>query len=318
MSNVRPQKKDFMPRKPPVEERRIILTRDTRRRYGSRVIFRVLHPLHIGALENVSFLLQDGTFGTIRPISDPGWTPGFRYEMTVESFAAAAEAELAGMQVAQALLLTALDLDFGIRLDYSNHSPVTVYDRTVSALEMTSPSGLVGWPETTILEKLTDALHEPVRDRKLTLSMELLASSYLEVNDRAKFIMAVSSLEPLAASQELGSEVNAFVSSALANLQSDRTIPDSLRPSLEGRIQQLRKESVRQSLMRHCERWFPGQQVAVEYIGYVYRLRSEILHDGAVADPDILLAKEIPKVRLYVRHIYEQEFNRKFWAATAA
>lgn len=304
--------------KSPEEERRIILSRDHRRRYGTCIFFRVLHPLHIGTLENVTFLLPDGTYGRIRPDTRPSWEPGIKYEIQVEAFSTGAAAEAVGMQVAQALLLTALDLDFGVRLDYANHWPSTIYDRTVSTRFTAAVMGVGSWEETIILEKLTDALQEPLRNRKLTLSMELLASSYLEANERAKFIMAVSSLEPLAESQDLGCEVEAFVSAVLANLQSNTSISETLRPSLEGRVRQLRKESVRQSLLRLCAKWFPASKEAAQYIEYVYQLRSQILHEGSVADPDILLAQETSKVRRYVRHIYEQEFGRKFRVATAA
>jgi hypothetical protein len=147
------------------------------------------------------------------------------------------------------------------------------------------------------------------------MSMELLASSYLEANDRTKFIMAVSSLEPLASSQDLGAEVEAFIQRARADLRGDNSIRDGLRASIEGRLQQL-SESVRQSLLRLCDRWFPGKPDAPTYFAYIYGLRSELLHEGAVADLDILLSQEIPKVRRHVRHIYEQEYGHSFRAAT--
>jgi hypothetical protein len=237
--------------------------------------------------------------------------------LDVEGFATAAEAEEVGMKAAQALLLMALDLDFGLRLEYTNHHPSTVYDRTVRTGMAMGGMAIVSWPEPVVLETLIDAFLEPVRDRKLTMSMELLASSYLEANDRAKFIMAVSALEPLATSQDLGAEVAAFIQRAKADLRADPSIPDTSRASLEGRLQQLQRESVRQSLLRLCERWFPGKADVPAYFDYIYRLRSEMLHEGTVADLDILLSQEIPKVRCHVRHIYEREYGRSFRAATA-
>lgn len=307
-----------MPRKPPVEERKIILMRDQRRRYGARLFFSLLHPEHIGTLKNVSLLLADGTLGRIRPSMRSSLDLGFNYELDVEGFPTAAEAEDAGMRAAQALLLTAIDLDFGVRFDYTNHHPSTIYDRTVESGEVISMLGVISWPETVVLETLSNALQEPERNRKLTLSMELLASSQLEANDRAKFIMAVSALEPLASSQYLGTNVDAFVTRALADLQADSTVPSDIKPSLEGRLRMLRKESVRQSLRRLCDRWFPENLQAAKYLDYVYKLRSELLHEGAASDPDILFSQEIPKVRNHVRRIYEQEFGREFHVPTIA
>lgn len=307
-----------MPRKPPPEERQLILFRDHRRRYGARLEFRVLHSRHIGALDSVTVLLPDGTIGRVRPNTRSTWDPGSGYELEVEGFPTAAEAEEAGLRAAQALLLMALDLDFGVRLEYTNHQPPTVYDRTISLGSSMSATGMTYWPEELLLEKLVDGFTSPLRDRRLLLSMELLAASYLEANDRARFVMAVSALEPLAAAQELGEEVAAFVARALDDLKRDTSIAAELRPSLEGRLHALRKESVRQSLVRLCSRWFPGDRKAVGYLDYVYGLRSQILHDGAVSDLDIVLAQETSMVRRYVRHIYEQEFGRAFRVGTAA
>ncbi|NMG77153.1 hypothetical protein, partial [Aromatoleum diolicum] len=135
-----------MARKPPIEERRIILANDQRRRYGARLVFRVLHALHIGALANVTFFLPDGTYGRIRPRNSRSSEFGVAYELDVEAFPSAAEAEQAGMRAAQALLLTAINLDFGIRLDYTGHEPPTVFDRTVSTGMVMSGEGIGSWP----------------------------------------------------------------------------------------------------------------------------------------------------------------------------
>lgn len=306
-----------MARKSPSEERRIILARDHRRRYGVRVAFRVLHAQHIGTLSNVTLLFPDGSFGRIRQEGTTSWELGVPHELQLEAFPTAAEAEEAGMRAAQALLLTAINLNFGLRLEYSNHQPPTVYDRTVSSGMAIAGMAVVSWPEPVIVEQLSHAFEESIRDRRILLSMELLASSTLEANDRARFVMAVSALEPLAASGPLGPNVDNFVKRAVTDLRSDIGIPSELRQSLEGRLTQLKKESVRQALSRLCANWFPGSTEAREYIDYVYGLRSEILHNGAVSDLDILLAQETVKVRQYIRRIYEQEFRASFKSSTA-
>lgn len=309
-------RKKLMARKPPSEERRIILANDQRRRYGTRIVFRVLHALHIGTLADVTFLLPDGTCGHIRPRSSRSSEVGVAYELDIEAFPSAAEAEQAGMRAAQALLLTAISLDFGIRLDYTGHEPPTVFDRTVSPGMTTSVEAITSWPEEVIIQELTDDFQQDLRDRRVLLSMELLAASTLESNDRARFVMAVSALEPLAVQLSLGDEVGQFVARALADLRAAPAIPQSLRASLEGRVRQLQTESVRQALSRLCARWFPGDATAREDIDHVYALRSEILHNGRVSDLDTLLGAETRNVRQYLRRIYEQEFVRKFRVVT--
>ncbi len=307
-----------MARKPPVEERRIILARDHRRRYGARLVFRVLDAQHVGTLASVTLLFSDGSFGSIRQDDAHSWEMGIPYELELEAYPSAAEAETAGMQAAQALLLTAISLNFGIRLDYSSHQPPTVFDRTVSTGMALRARAITSWPEDVILQELITDFQESLRDRKMLLSMELFASSSLEANDRARFLMSVSALEPLAISESLSPEVDVFVDRMLAELRADTSIPVAHRPSLEGRLQQLRTESVRQALARLCARWFPGNTEARGYIEYVYGLRSQILHDGSIGDPDVLLSQETNKVRNYIRQIYQQEFRRTFRAATAA
>jgi hypothetical protein len=240
------------------------------------------------------------------------------YELLVEAYPSAAEAELGGLRAAQALLLTALYFDFGIRLEYSDHQPATVFDRTVSTEAALAMEGYSLWPEDLVAKQIVDSFGHEVRDRRTLLSMELLASSMLESNDRARFVMAVSALEPLAAQQELGPEVAEFTKSALKLSRSMESIPDEIRASLEGRLLQLRKESVRQALSRLCRVWFPDDPEARDYIDYVYALRSQILHDGQVSDLDVILSSETRRARNYLRRIYELEFHQVFRMPTAA
>ena len=306
-----------MARKPPKEERRIILASDHRRRYGARLRFRVIDERYLGTLANVTLLFQDGTFGRLRKEGEDSWELGVPFELDLSAYPSAAEAETAGQRAAQALLLTALSFDFGLRLEYSNHQPATVIDRTVSIGMVGGGRMFATWPEEAIAAQMSNDFNEPIRARRILLSMELLASSSLEANDRTRFVTAVSALEPLAEIQDLGPDVADFVGSALALLRSDPRVEGGLRSSLEGRLQQLKRESVRQSLRRLSATWFPHDPSAPAYIDYVYGLRSEMLHEGTISDLDVLLGPETRKVRQYLRQIYEQEFKRKFRATTA-
>lgn len=307
-----------MPRKPPVEERQIILASDHRRRYGAKLAFRVMFPKQIGSLANVTLLISDGTFARIRSNRPKLSEFGAPYELLIEAYPSAAEAELAGRRAAQALLLTALNLDFGVRLEYSDHEPATVFDRTVSTEQALAMEGYSTWAEDIVAAQVVDSFAHAVRDRRMLLSMELLASSMLESNDRARFVMAVSALEPLAVQADLGPEVAEFTTRAIALSRSMERIPSEIRASLEGRIHQLRQESVRQALARLCRSWFPNDPDARAYIDYVYSLRSQILHDGQVADLDVILINETRRARNYIRRIFEVEFGQSFRSPTAA
>lgn len=308
-----------MPRKPPPEERKIILARDQRRKYGARLVFQVQRAEYIGGLENVTLLFDDGTLATIEPGRTLEWEGGKRYQIEVNAFPTASEAEDAGMRTAQALLLTAVSLNFGLRLNYHSHEPPTIFDRTVSSGFGFWGEGFASWPQEVVLDELANALAVPLRDRRLLLSMELFVAAALESNDRARFVMAVSALEPLAAQESLGPDVAAVVDDLIARLAAaSTTIATDLRNSLEGRLRQLKRESVRQALKRLCAQWLPGEAAAWAQLDRAYALRSEMLHEGRPQDLDILLSEETTKVSNLLRRIYQQAYGYPLRASVAA
>jgi hypothetical protein len=308
-----------MSRKPPALERQLILAKDHRRKYGVRLTFQVRRAAHIGELERVTLFLPDGSVATIQPDDafDFEVEGGKSYDLTVEGFPTASDAEAAGMQMVQALLLCAVSLDFGLRLSYMSHEPPTVFDRTLSAGMFGLATGYTSWPQDVVLSELWRAIETPLRDRRLLLSVELFASAALESNDRARFVMTVSALEPLAVQDALGPEVSDVVDSLAVELSTNASIPADLKDSLKGRLLQLKRESVRQALKRHCRRWFPDDLEARKRLDYAYGLRSELLHEGKPSDLDILLAEQTRTVSNYLRAIYEKEFGLSFRAPVA-
>lgn len=306
-----------MPRKTPSIERNLILAQDQRRKYGVRLTFQVQRAAYIGNLENVTLLLLDGTIAKIRPDQLLDWEGGKRYVMEIVGFPTASEAEAAGMQMAQALLLSAISLDFGLRLGYHSHEPPTVFDRTVGAGMSMSGEIFSSWPQNVVLDELEKAIATPVRDRRRLLSMELFAAAALESNDRARFVMAVSALEPLAEQQAMGAEVSRAVDALCAQFDADPSIPADMQQSVRGRLLQLKRESVRQALKRRCKTWFPGDPTAWTNIDRVYGLRSELLHEGRPNDLDVLLDEETRTITKYLRRIYQQEYSYSLRAPIA-
>lgn len=298
-----------MPRKPPIEERRLILATDQRRKYGARLVFQVQRAEYIGQLENVTLLIEDGTLATIEPGSVLSWEGGKRYNIEIKGFPTAGEAEEAGMKTAQALLLTAVSLNFGMRLNYHSHEPPTVFDRTVSTGCLFSGEAFGSWPQDVVLQELSKALKVPMKDRRLLLSMELFVAAALESNDRARFVMVVSALEPLAEQQSLGPEVGKVIDDLLQAFDNVTTIENEIKNSLRGRLIQLKRESVRQAMKRLCGVWLPNDRAAWQKLDRAYALRSEMLHEGRPNDLDILLADETREVSNLLRRIYQQAFD---------
>lgn len=298
-----------MPRKPPATERKLILAQDQRRKYGARLTFQVQRAAYIGNLENVTLLLSDGTLATIQPKPLMAWEGGKRYEVEMVGFPTASEAENAGMHMAQVLLLCAVSLNFGLRLSYHSHEPPAVFDRTISTGAFLQGEAYISWPQHAVVSELEKAFAKPLGDRRLLLSMELFAAASLESNDRARFVMAVSALEPLAEQQPMEPEVIRSIDALCSQFDADDSVPSTLRESIRGRLVQLKRESIRQALKRLCGKWFPGDSNAWIQIDRAYALRSELLHEGRPNDLDVLLNEELEVIGDYLRRIYQMEFD---------
>jgi hypothetical protein len=170
--------------------------------------------------------------------------------------------------------------------------------------------GVTAWNRELITQEIIDGISRPLLDQRLRLSMELFASAYLEPNDRARFTMLVSALEPLADQQVLPDPVPQFVSKVVAELDASPGIESDVRLSLRGRVLQLKSESVRQALFRLCGKWFPGDSAARASLDRAYALRSELLHEGAPRDSDIRFSDESIQVTGYLRRIYAMATNK--------
>ncbi|PTT91045.1 hypothetical protein DBR42_04640 [Pelomonas sp. HMWF004] len=144
--------------------------------------------------------------------------------------------------------------------------------------------------------------------------MELFAAAQLEGSERTQFVMAVSALEPLAHQEQLGPEVRAVIDGLLDSFDA-ASVPVEIRTSLRGRISDLKRESVRQAIRRLCKHWFEGESEAFPAIDHAYQLRSQLVHEGQLADPDVLLGGELRVVSYYLRRIFERELQLKFSAA---
>jgi hypothetical protein len=302
----------------PTEERAIVFGNPEKRRYGARLAFQVLHVGFLGDMENATFLLNTGAVATLGPVRQPSWEGGRRFELKLEGFPTATVAEAQGRRLSQAILWTAISLNYGLRLSYRTQEPVAIFDRTVSEGSSMYAEGTVSYNPQLVLEQFAAGFAVPQIDSQSLLSMEIFCSSSLEASDRAAFLTAVSALEPLAVEQPLGAAVDTFVDGCLASLRTAHSIDQQHRASLEGRINQLRHESIRQALRRIITAKLPDHPAAPLLADAAYALRSELIHDGRLADYDVDLATETQKISGLLRVFYARTLGLTPHAPAAA
>lgn len=128
-----------------MEERALIVREPPKRPYGARAGVHLQTEVSLGHMEGVCLLLDSGPIITIEPRRKTPWEGGDKFSFTLEGFPTAAAAEAAGRKMVQALLWTAVSLNFPLRLEYTTHEPTVVFDRTHSSGDKAEIFGTVGW-----------------------------------------------------------------------------------------------------------------------------------------------------------------------------
>lgn len=294
----------------PLDERSKIVSRPEKRPYGTKLIFQVLDKGFLGNLEHVTILLDDGAYVTLAPERQASWEGGRRFSLTLEGFPTASQAEKHGRRLVQGLLWTSISLNFGLRLNYHTHEPTTVYDRLRLPGLSTWGEATTSFPPNWVIDRLRAAYMLPkLVDRTLLLSMEIFCASHLEASDRAIFLSTVSALEPLATAERLGPAVDTFIDDCLAQLENNNEIQPKHLQSVQGRLNELRKESIRQALKRLIRAKLPDEISAPDIIDYAYNLRSQLIHRGIPDDLDVDFSAETRKVSSIVKQLYAKELG---------
>jgi hypothetical protein len=240
-----------------------------------------------------------------------------KVRILIEGYSTAGEAEAGGLQLSLALLWAAVSKRFTMRLDYHTPLPCIVYNRTApTGGDSMRAFGRSYWPLSVheFSELLEELMVNPITvDRQLLLSMELYAASKLELSERAKFISLVSSLEPLAVPAEYPYIIEEMITDFCKQVKGMRLPelkPDEatrLRDSLEGRLRELTRESIRQAILRIIRELLPGDDKAIDIIDNAYALRSNILH-GGVSDP--YLDRKVSAVEDIIRRLYAARIGK--------
>lgn len=210
--------------------------------------------------------------------------PAQVWDISLEGFATACEAEQSGLKFAMSVLWSAIKGGHPIRLLYHTPLPCVVYDRTRSGgLSFSGFATLtLGRSVQTIVQLVEEVFSSPVEiDRRLVLSMELFAAARMETTERARFIGLVSSIEPLADQQLYDKSILDLVNSFKHQVRQDDSIAMVTKDSLINRVGLLASESISQGIRRLVRTHLPDDEPSLETITEAYNIRSRILHDGS-------------------------------------
>ncbi len=260
--------------------------------YGARVklLFGSDVELHIPG-GNAQAALADGTVATIHvePRSSREEAANLtRATFSFEGYSSATDAEEAGNRAAVALLWSAVSKRFSMRVEHT----AIVYLRNSGGGLSVRAEGRAFWPLTAadLFGLVTEGLATPTAPRpELVTSLEFFVSAGLESTPSARFVMLMTSLESLAIQLENGAQVEALIEKLVEHTAGDAALDVPIRNSLIGRIRDLRRESVRQAIIRTV-RTELADDAAVKFVDRAYASRSAILHTGArVPDLDLLI-----------------------------
>jgi len=231
-----------------------------------------------------------------------------RVTLKFEGFVSATEAEAFGLRAAIAVLWAAVSKEFGLRVEHSGSLPALVYERNRSSGISLRGEGRVFWglrPEN-VFDLVRQAVSSNVDRAGLITSLELFAASQLEATVLARFVMMVTSLEALAIQEDYGEGVESLVSELVERINASIHISDArTRDSLVGRTRDLRRESIRQAILRTV-RTYLGDEEAVAFVDRAYGVRSTALHTGVEA-PD--LETIVTEFEAAMRRIYQAIFG---------
>ncbi len=284
----------------------MIVGQPSKRPYGAQLRVHAQTGEVLGRLEESCVLLSTGTLLTATPRRKAPWEGGETFNLRLEGFATAAAAEAGGRRLVQSLLWMAVSLDSPLRLDYQSYEPCAVFERGRSDGARMEAFVTRSLSAEFVIEEV-HAAYAKFADpnSNVMLSMEIFAGARLEASERARFLAVVSAFEPLGQDeQSLGPEVDQFVAGCLERLREESAISEPGRASLEGRLQSLRRESVRQALRRVVRQALPQRKDTLILFDEAYSLRSQIVHAGRPDNLDVDLEHEGRRVAQLLRQIY--------------
>lgn len=226
------------------------------------------------------------------------------WDIYLDGFSSAGEAEKSGLRLAAALLWSAISQKYPVRLLYNTPLPCLVYDRNASEGLTVRASGYVNYEEdvATIVEGIESIYCSKFEvGKKLLLAMELFASAPLEITRNAKFIMLITSIEALAEQEHYGKRVSEVISLCRDKIDTDILIAQDVKTSILDRLQWLDRESIGHSIRCLIREHVLKDTEAERVIMKAYDVRSELLHYG---ETDANIDEYARKVEEIMRKVF--------------
>jgi len=231
-----------------------------------------------------------------------------RISVYLEAFSTACEAEQACKMLALSLLWVAASMRVTLTFDrWTGNYPFSIRDRTRAA-------GLEGRAEGHgSREVRPEELHSIAEEAyklnidvspQLLTSMEFYAAARLEITEQARFISLMTALEALSKQTVYDDEIAELLTQLACQLDSSAILSGenkaSLKNSLSDRLKGLRRESVRQAIVRTVREHIQDEEI-IQFVDKAYRLRSNILHEG-LKDSDLHLVTH--RLEDIIRRLY--------------
>jgi hypothetical protein len=289
------------------ENNRIVIhTSERRRPYGAKLTLLLEDDRDFKIDGECTLLITPEIVIRIKPANEHFYMNKSCWDVYIDGFSTAGEAEKCGLKVALGFLWGAFKNKYSARLLYHTPLPCVVYDRTVSkGLSLSAHCTVsMSYGVKNIIKPLDEIISSKNEfDQRLLIAIEIFTAAKLETTERSKFVNLVSSIEPLAAQKKYEDDELLKLLKDFKSQIKSLSLESSIRDSLIGRIDHLKTESVSKAIRRVIKEKLPNDQSSLEIIEEAYGLRSRILHEGAT---DADLQQKSIEVESVIRSLIEQ------------
>jgi hypothetical protein len=289
------------------ENNRVVINTSERRRpYGAKLTLLLEDDRDFKIDAECTLLVTPEIIIRIKPANEHIYMSKSCWDVYIEGFATAGEAEKCGLKVALGFLWGAFKNKYSARLLYHTPLPCVVYDRTASkGLSFSGHCTVsMSYAVNNIIKPLDEIISSNNEfEQRLLIAIEIFTAAKLETTERSKFVNLVSAIEPLASQEKYDDE---GLNKLLQDFKSQMkllSLESSVKDSLIGRIEQLKTESVSKAIRRVIKEKLPNDQSSLQIIEEAYGLRSRILHEGAT---DADLQQKSEEVESVIRSLIEK------------